>query len=199
MKLGDNIKTDYELFIYTIIDNFINILQELRNIDKKTFNIKSINYNDNCIENDSFFIKVFNFKVTNIKKNGLLNIYNSHKDKKIIFIVETISSKLYTEIVTSYDNIEIFLINDIIHNCYENILQCKYKLLNKEEVDVLKKNYSIFDSKIIPKIKKSDIIVRLFNAKVNDIFQITRFDSQFGKDIFYRIVINSNYDDIFTN
>lgn len=197
MKIGDNIKSNHELFIYTIISNFINILEQFRNVDRNTFNMKNINYNNNSIDNHSFFIKVFNLKITNLKKNGLFNIYNTNKDKQIIFIVESISTKLFTEIKNSYDNIEIFLINDIIHNCYENILQCHYKLLTREEVSVLKKNYNIFDNKIIPKIKKSDIIVRLFNAKVNDIFQITRFNPDFGKDIFYRIVINSNYDDIF--
>ena len=49
MNLGDNIKQNNELFVFRIFENIINILHKLRNIDKNTFNLDDINYNDNSI------------------------------------------------------------------------------------------------------------------------------------------------------
>lgn len=198
MNIGDSIKNKHELYIFTIFDNFTNILQYLRNINKSSFDLDNINYNNNEISNDDYAIKIFTSKINNFKKNGLQSFHSSHPNKKVIFIIENISLKLYTEIVQSHDNIEIFLIEDLFHNLIHNVLQPKYELLTNEEKNVLKKNYDIYNENLIPKIKKSDIIVRFFNAKVNDILKITRYDNYYGKDIYYRIVVDSNYDDIFS-
>lgn len=197
MNIGDNIKNKYEFYVYTIFDNFLNILQKLRNINKHSFDLNSINYNNNEIFNEDYAIKVLNSKINNFKKNGLQSFYTTHNDKKVIFIVESISLRLFTEILQNNNNIEIFLIEDVFHNIYDNILQPKYEVLTNQEKEIFKKNYNINNEFLIPKIKKSDIMVRFFNAKVNDIIKITRFDDKYGKDIFYRIVIDSNYDDIF--
>lgn len=198
MNIGDSIKNKHELYIFTIFDNFTNILQDLRNINKSSFDLDNINYNNNEISNDDYAIKIFTSKINNFKKNGLQSFHSSHPNKKVIFIIENISLKLYTEILQSHDNIEIFLIEDLFHNLIHNVLQPKYELLTNEEKNVLKKNYDIYNENLIPKIKKSDIIVRFFNAKVNDILKITRYDNYYGKDIYYRIVVDSNYDDIFS-
>lgn len=197
MNIGDNIKSKYELYIFTIFDNFTNILKNFRNVNKDSFNLKKINFNNNEINNKDYAIKIYNLKINNFKKNGLQAFHTLHKDKKVVFIIESISLKLFTEILQSHNNIEIFMIQDLFHNLYNNVLQPKYELLTNEEKLILKKNYDIYNYQLIPKIKKSDIIVRFFNAKVNDIFKITRFNNEYGKDIYYRIVIDSNYNDIF--
>ena len=198
MNIGETIKNNHELYIFTIFDNFTNILQHLRKVDKNSFDLENINYNNNEILNDDYAIKIFTSKINNFKKNGLQSFYSSYSEKKVIFIIDNISLKLYTEILQSHNNIEIFLIEDIFHNFIDNVLQPKYELLTNEEKSILKKNYDIYNENVIPKIKKSDIIVRFLNAKVNDILKITRYDNNYGKDIFYRIVIDSNYDDIFS-
>lgn len=198
MNIGDCIKNKHELYIFTIFDNFINILQNLRNINKSSFDLQNINYNNNEIFNDEYAIKIFTSKINNFKKNGLQSFHSFHENKKIIFIIESISLKLYTEILQSHNNIEIFLIEELFHNLTDNVLQPKYELLTNEEKSILNKNYDIHNENLIPKIKKSDIIVRFFNAKINDILKITRFDNYYGKDIYYRIVVDSNYDDIFS-
>lgn len=197
MNIGDNIKKSNDLYVYTIFNNLITVLEKLRKVDKKSFNLEQTNLNNNVINNKDYTIKIFNIKINNFKKNGLLSFYNLNKNKKIIFIVESISIKLFTEILQFYENVEIFLIEDLFYDISNNILQPKYELLSKEEKNSFQKNYNINNLNLIPKIKKSDIIVRFFNAKVNDILKITRFDSKFGKDIYYRLVIDSNYDDIF--
>lgn len=198
MNIGDNIKNKHELYIFTLFDNITNILQNLRNIDKNSFDLKNINYNNNELLNDHYAIKIFTSKVNNFKKNGLQAFHTSNKDKKVIFIIENISLKLYTEILQSYDNIEIFLIGDLFYDLTHNVLQPKYELLSNEEKHIFKKNYDIYNEYLIPKIKKSDIIVRFFNAQVNDVLKITRFNNDYGKDTYYRIVIESNYNDIFS-
>lgn len=197
MNIGDNIKNRNDLFIYNIFKTSLDIFEITRKFDKNSFDLSTINYNDYDLQNKDYFIKIFTTKVTNFKKSGLQNLYNTNKDKNIIFIIDSISSKLYSEIIESYSNIEIFLITDIIHNPFNNVLQSKYELLSLEEIKQLRNDYNIYNSKLFPKIKKSDIITRCFNAKVDDIFKITRFNPLFGKDIYYRVVVNSNYDDMF--
>ena len=155
MNIGDNIKKSYELYMFTIFDNLLTIFEKMRNVDKKTFNLNKTNFNNNSyITNDEYSIKIFNFKINNFKKNGLSSFYNSNKNKKVVFIVESISVKLFTEILNLYNNIEIFLIEDLFYDLSNNILQPKYELLSNEKKEDFKKNYDINNLCLIPQNKK---------------------------------------------
>ncbi len=65
----------------------------------------------------------------------------------------------------------------------------KFELLSKEEVEELLKRYNVTLLQL-PKIKASDPVCKLFKAKPNDVFKITRKSPTAGESVFYRVVIN---------
>jgi len=66
----------------------------------------------------------------------------------------------------------------------------EFRIINEEEIkDVLEK-FNIKKLIQLPRMSIKDPVCKLFNAKVGDIFEITRKSYTSGKSIFYRVVVN---------
>ena len=65
----------------------------------------------------------------------------------------------------------------------------KYELLSEEQIKDLLEGLNITLNNL-PKILVNDPICKLFNAKYNDVFKITRQSYTAGEIIFYRVVID---------
>lgn len=63
----------------------------------------------------------------------------------------------------------------------------KHEILPKEEKKKLLKDLNISERQL-PKIKKSDPVIKEIEAEVGDVIKITRKSSVAGKSIYYRIV-----------
>ena len=169
------------------------VTEEFKKIDFK----KKINFLDQTLETSNWIFKIFTTKITNLQKSGVLSFYNTHKQKeKVVMIFQNTNIKSYTELI-NIDNVEVFLINDIIHSPLESVIQSDFFLLDDQEKKQVFEQFNTSEM-TIPKIKKSDIVARLYNAKVNDVFKIIRKTPNYGHEIYYRIVVPPTYEDIFT-
>ncbi|VVB76492.1 DNA-directed RNA polymerase subunit H [Candidatus Tiddalikarchaeum anstoanum] len=65
----------------------------------------------------------------------------------------------------------------------------KFEILPQEEVEKILKELKV-DRLHLPKILMTDPVVKLLNAKVNDLLKITRKSYTAGTSIFYRVVVN---------
>lgn len=204
MNFGDNISLNTESMVLDILVKMINILRNTRkeNVgefegDVESIVKKKINVYENSLVLDNWAFKVITVKTSNLQRSGVFTFYNSNfsKKRRVICIFNNISKRAYIELIMS-PGIEVFTYTDIIQYPLNNIMQPDFFLLGEEERKKMIEEFNVLE-KNLPKIKVSDIISRFFNAKVNDIFKIVRKTPEYGYDIYYRIVIPSNYDDMF--
>ena len=66
----------------------------------------------------------------------------------------------------------------------------KFELLNQEDIAKLLVDLKISSGLELPKISVNDPVSKLFHAKANDVFKITRKSYTAGESIFYRVVID---------
>ena len=66
----------------------------------------------------------------------------------------------------------------------------KFELLSADEIPKLFEDLKISSGLELPKINSNDPVSKLFNAKPNDVFKITRKSYTAGESIFYRVVID---------
>jgi DNA-directed RNA polymerase subunit H len=66
----------------------------------------------------------------------------------------------------------------------------KFELLNTDEIPKLFEELKISSGLELPKINVNDPVSKLFKAKANDIFKITRKSYTAGESVFYRVVID---------
>jgi DNA-directed RNA polymerase subunit H len=65
-----------------------------------------------------------------------------------------------------------------------------FELLSEDEASKLLNDLNIKSSLELPKMAVNDPIAKLFKAKPNDIFKITRKSYTAGESIFYRVIID---------
>ena len=74
-------------------------------------------------------------------------------------------------------------------NIFEHKWVPKARVLSEEEKEKLLKKYNISEFQL-PKILKSDPMVKALGAKVGDVIEIIRDSPTAGKSIYYRVVID---------
>ena len=167
--------------------NYKNLLGQKN--EENIYNIKYDTSDNIC------YIMIINGKITSIKKiDGIDNFNSLSKNKHKIFIANIMSSKPYKQLIDT--NTEIFFLNDLLIDVTEHELQPKFELLNEEQKKDLLENYDI-SIKNISKILLLDQISRYYNAKVGDIFRITRPSITAGNSITYRFVIDCSINYLF--
>lgn len=143
------------------------------------------------LNKDSLYVMFIDIKITSLKKiDNIEDIINNNKKK--IFIVNDIQNKIWEVLIAN--NIEVFKHSYFFRNIIDHDLVPKHELLvDKDKEEFL----HIYNKELhnMPFILQSDPIVRYYNAKINDIFRITRLSPTTGNSTFYRIVKKSSLPD----
>ena len=158
---------------------------------KNTNNIELDDFNIIFTKND-ISCKIFyinNAKVgINHIKSIIENIEASNANTALIIYSLVVTSFAKQFLLSSHYNIELFNENELVKNITKHYLVPNHKLLDKSDINSLLKNLQIQKGNL-PKVKKQDPISKYYGAKINDVFQITRYDNDI-KSLYYRLVVN---------
>jgi DNA-directed RNA polymerase subunit H (RpoH/RPB5) len=187
--IGNKNENSYDINLEKIIDAMINNKvinnwnNEIGTVDHTIYFIK--------IKNDNlFYIKFINQKITTINKiGGLLDFLNKYNNEKII-IAPSINHKMRTHIETTYNQTEIFAETTLMMNIIDHIAVPKHEILSQEDSDKILVLYNA-RKKDMPKILTSDPIAMYYNMKPGQICKITRPSKTSGESAFYRLVIKA--------
>jgi len=184
-----------------IIENTLKMLKRRNSIESIDDIIDKIkDYNNQIYEfeelNNIFSVNIIHAKISSISQGStiddyLLNNINIHK----IIIIKEITKKVIKDIVSSYKNVELFLVNELLEDKPSNIFMSEHQLLGQEQkIELL----NTFSEKDLSTILVTDMMSRYYNAKVGDIFRIIRPSITSGKNICYRRVIVGSWDILFS-
>lgn len=138
---------------------------------------------------------IINDKVTSITQNSPVDEFlSSNTNLRKFVIVKDPSKKTFKQVMENYPNSEIFFQHEFMEDIPSKDIIPDHELLNASDRDELLQQISI---KNLKKIYTTDMMSRYFNAKVNDIFRITRNNLTSGKGIDYRVVVVGKTDLLF--
>ncbi len=128
-------------------------------------------------------------------KNELKNLWSrviqKYEDESIHIILllkDKENSMVAKELMKPiYQNVEIFLQENMVFNITHHVLVPKHILLNTEEENEVLSKYNTTKAKL-PKILKSDPVARYYGMKTDQICKIIRKSSVSGETIYYRVV-----------
>ena len=197
-----NIEYNNNELMIEVLTNTLKMLQRRDLILSWEDELSKLNINDNTIiyevtliNNLVYSIYLLNTPLTTIVNGSHLDEYlsqdiNIHK----IIIGKNISKKIAKQLYQDYQNTEFFFENEMLEDIPAKIFIPNHKILSKEHKDEL---LEIHTEGEFGKIFLFDIMSRYYNAKVGDIFRITRSSIVAGHSIYYRKIINSPIDIIF--
>lgn len=181
----------YQTIIEMLIDRGYNISQ---NVDYDDFIIMYEESNYDITDDDNKIHVAFFKDQKTFAKKDLENMVQTIKEQfdeniNIIIILRdkynvTIEKELANDL---YRNVEIFLFKNLTFNITRHQDIPKHKLLNKSEIEEVKK---IYGAKLnqYPKMFVSDPIARYYGAKGGDVFEIIRTSTASGEYKTYRVV-----------
>lgn len=151
-----------------------------------------INKDDISIYNDTknninYVIKFINRGIQTLKKNPDVEKFLDDYKTSYKFLIVLGTSPKVQKFLNNIQNLEMFLLSEVIVNIIDHYLQPKFKIL-KDDKEKLYSEYNI-KNKDIPRMLVTDPIARYYNAKIGDIFEIERYSGISGYSISYRIVI----------
>lgn len=182
----------------TVIENILKMLERRGIIKSVEDEMKNFNTDD--FQNKSEFvlnkhkigIYLVNAKLTSIIQGHPLDVYLSNNlDIHKIIIARDVAKKVVKQIVNDYKNAEFFFETEMLEDIPSKIFCSKHEIIIGEERDEFLNKFSESE---LAHIKLTDIMSRYYEAKIGDIFKITRPSSTAGKNIFYRRVVNSSWD-----
>ena len=110
-----------------------------------------------------------------------LGVIESNED--VILIIITLFNKMdtninvlperYIEIENNFDNVQFFPVTKMLFNITKHRLVPRHKILNKNELENVKKNWGNNFLNQIAKIKKNDPVAKYFFAQEGDVFEIS--------------------------
>lgn len=141
-------------------------------------------------------IKIVNEKISTVSKiNGLAQFLETKQEDRRIIICDDIILRAFKEIV-EYPLTEVFWIQEFIIDPINHFLTPKHVPLSLAEKEEFLKEYNI-KVRDIPRIEKTDPIVRYYNLQVGDIVKIIRSSIASGESVSYRVVTNCSWDKLF--
>jgi len=127
-------------------------------------------------------ISKINNHVTKLKKDNLnlvlLILGRNNVDDEI-----TISQKRNLDSIFGKIDYEIFYIDELVFNVTKHHYVPSHVLLSEKESEIIFSSYG----KNLPLIDKSDIIVRYYGGKIDDIFKIIRSNNLYYRKVAYII------------
>jgi DNA-directed RNA polymerase subunit H (RpoH/RPB5) len=151
---------------------------------------KALNFTDKNNNNYQFIILFL--KISNISQ--LEEVLNVNVNKYKFVFLQSVTKKVFQQITSTYDNVEVFFIDELLEDIPSKVFIPKHTLLNDSDKTELLNN---FKSSELAKIYEYDIMSRYYNAKPDDIFRIERFNLNSCTSIYYRVIIKSPVDIIF--
>jgi DNA-directed RNA polymerase I, II, and III subunit RPABC1 len=150
-------------------------------------------YTKNSNEDKKSIYIYFHLENRNFQKKDLTNLittvnnqYQNENIKIIVITRDKLNQAILREIERT-DNIESFILNQLIINITKHIMMPKFEVISDNEIEILLKEFSITKNQL-PKILLTDPISRYFGVKSGDIFKITRSSPTTGLSISYRLV-----------
>jgi DNA-directed RNA polymerase I, II, and III subunit RPABC1 len=174
-------------------------IPESEKISFENFIIKHNNRNIDIFIHDEIINKkiyvYFHNDVKNFSKNDLKTImqkiitqYNDENLNLILLLKDKENSAISKELTKDmYKNVEIFLKKNMLFNITHHFLVPKHIVLTKEEEKEVLERYNTTKGKL-PKISKSDPIVKYYGMKPDQICKIIRKSPEVGEYIYYRLI-----------
>lgn len=179
-----------------IVTNILKMLERRGKIKSYETILKRLDLKADIIKFDHISIYILDGKINSVNTNTALSNYiASDLDYHKILIFKEVNKKLISQLLSN-KNVEFFLDYEMMIDVVSSIYVPEHRLL----VDDEKKEYlSKFNEHELSRICNTDMMSRYYGAKVGDIFKIIRPSIAAGKSIFYRKVINSSWDILFSS
>jgi len=195
-----SIEYTHKEILSLIIENTLKMLSKRNLFDEKDIQpyILNINFSKNIFEiklnnNSLCGLYLLNTPITTIISGTPLDEYlseniNVHK----ILIAKSVSKKVVKQLYQEYKNVEFFFETEMLEDKSSILFIPQHRILSKEEINNLH-----IEEHSLPYLKLFDAMVRYYNGKVGDIFEITRHSIVSGYSIDYKKVVLSSSDLIF--
>ena len=186
-----------------------NVLKMLENRGKLDSENHKKNYNTliNQIKDELMFvletkkfkvgIRIIKYKVSSLTRIDGINelLSDDSYDLKIVVFKE-MNQKTFKQIISN-TKCQPFWEHELMINIIENNYIPRHEVLNDEERIDFIKSYQITRDKL-PKLYIYDPISRYYNMKIGDIVRIYRPSPISGIAIYYRVVVDSPVQDLFS-
>jgi DNA-directed RNA polymerase subunit H (RpoH/RPB5) len=178
-----------------VLENFIKMLTNRNILDKTKLEQNIADFiaqqnDDNVyqLKKQNICMLYYNKKISNLNKNSEIGLFlQKYADKTKFAIVAFAQNKVISQINNVFKT-EIFSINELLINIVDHIIVPQHILLSEEETQVVLDEYNA-RKRDMPKILKSDPIVRYYNMPVGRICKIIRPSDTSGESVYYRLVI----------
>jgi DNA-directed RNA polymerase I, II, and III subunit RPABC1 len=151
----------------------------------KQGNLIGIKDNEDSKSSDTELITLYNF----IKETNELSINDT-----IIFVIcygENLHNS-HIKLEENLDSLQIFHVNSLLFNITKHQYVPKHELLNKEEIENIKKKLNINSINQLPVIHLNDPIAKYLNMKVGNVCRIYRPSPTTKVHICYRVCMDIN-------
>lgn len=199
MDIQSNVVLNRKEVLKTVLTNIFKLFNRRELTDKsftekilKEFLEAKVFYAD--IEN-KLSVLFLDDDVKNISSGSVVDDYlNKNNEYQKFIICKSFSKKVYKLMNDIYKNAEIFFIHEFLEDIPSKKFIPNHTILSEEEkMDLL----NTFKENELSKIYKSDMMVRYYGGKVNDIFRIKRYNINSGISVLYRVVIEGTVDNLF--
>ena len=195
-----------------VLENVIRMLTNRKLLDEKNLddNIKKIQsidsddlvytikldypeiYYPNSDSTKNMYVKLLSQKVTGVSKSSNIGEFITiHKNHPKILVVTSITTTANDTIRNDYPFSEVFLEKDLMIDKVKHISVPHHELLSDEDTKKVLDEYLV-KKREMPKMFVTDPIARYYNAKVGQIFKITRPSETSGLAPYHRLVVKGN-------
>jgi DNA-directed RNA polymerase subunit H (RpoH/RPB5) len=205
-KFNSSIKYSENEVTEILLNNVLLMMQERCIFDSKNYKKNLKNLYDQIkdellftLTNNNFKlgIRIVKYKVTSITKvEGIDDFLNDETYNLKIVIFKDMNQKTFKQLI-AFDNTQAFWEKELMMNIIDHDYVSKHIVLKEEEIKEFIISYQITRDKL-PKLEIYDPIVRYYNMKIGDIVRIIRNSPSAGKAVYYRVVVPSPVQDLFS-
>ena len=205
-KFNSSIKYSENEVTEILLNNVLLMMQERGIFDSKNYKKNLKNLYDQIkdellftLTNNNFKlgIRIVKYKVTSITKvEGIDDFLNDETYNLKIVIFKDMNQKTFKQLI-AFDNTQAFWEKELMMNIIDHDYVSKHIVLKEEEIKEFIISYQITRDKL-PKLEIYDPIVRYYNMKIGDIVRIIRNSPSAGKAVYYRVVVPSPVQDLFS-
>lgn len=134
-------------------------------------------------------VKYAPHKITAVNKSyGITDFLQNYKENPKIVVVKSISKKAHQQFLKNFDNVEIFMEEDLMIDLVDYVMIPKHELLTEDENLVFYEKFNC-KKRNMPRLLSTDPVARYYAMKPGDICRIIRPSEKSGFTTTYRLVI----------